>query len=164
MSNKVLIIIISVFVLMIAVMGAGFFILWKQMNYAVAQVQQQSGEQAEPEETPPEQEVTIGQTYKLDTLIVNLADQGGKRYLRVTMEFELKPAENIEAKDVEEEWEKRLPQIRDSILMILPSKQYADIATTAGKVALRDEIISTLNAFLKKGQINTIYFTEFVVQ
>ena len=63
-----------------------------------------------------------------------------------------------------EELEKRLPQIRDKILMILPTKQYADIATTTGKLALRDEIMASLNTFLKKGQISNIYFTEFVVQ
>jgi flagellar protein FliL len=164
MSNKVLIIIVAVFVLMIGLMGGGFFILWKQMSNTVAQVQQQNSEQDEPEEAPAEEEVTIGPIYKLDTLIVNLADQGGKRYLRITMELELKPAEDIDVKDVIEEVERRLPQIRDTILMILPSKQYADIATTSGKLALRDEIMAKLNTFLKKGQINTIYFTEFVVQ
>ena len=164
MSNKVLIIIIAVFVLLVGMMGAGFFIIMKQMNTAVAQVQQKNNEQTAAEEPPPEQEVTIGPIYKLDTLIVNLADQGGKRYLRVTMELELKPAENVEVKEVVDELEKRLPQIRDAILMILPSKQYADIATTSGKIALRDEIISKLNTYLKKGQISSIYFTEFVVQ
>ena len=76
----------------------------------------------------------------------------------------MKPAENVEGNEVVEEIQKRLPQIRDSILMILPTKQYADIASTAGKTALRDELISAINAYLKKGQISTIYFTEFVVQ
>ena len=164
MSNKVLIIIVAIFVLMIAAMGAGFFILWKQMDNAVAQVQQQNSGEEKSEEAPPEEEVTMGPLYKLDTLIVNLADQGGKRYLRITMELELKPAENIEANDAISELEKRMPQIRDTVLMILPTKQYADIATTPGKIALRDEIMAKLNTFLKKGQINTIYFTEFVVQ
>ena len=63
-----------------------------------------------------------------------------------------------------EELDKRLPQLRDAILMILPTKQYADISSTAGKIALRDEIMARLNSYLKKGQITTIYFTEFVVQ
>jgi flagellar FliL protein len=164
MSNKVLIIIIAVFVLMMGIMGGGFFILWKQMSNTVAQVQQQGNEKGQTEEAAKEQEVTMGPIYKLDTLIVNLADQGGKRYLRITMDMELKPAENIDAKEVVDEVEKRLPQIRDTILMILPTKQYADIATTAGKIALRDEIMAKLNVLLKKGQISNIYFTEFVVQ
>jgi flagellar FliL protein len=164
MSNKVLIVIAAVFFLMMGIMGGGFFLIWKQMNNAVAQVQQQNSEQDKGEEEPAVEEVTMGPIYKMDTLIVNLADQGGKRYLRVTMELELKPAENTDPKEVADEIEKRLPQLRDTILMVLPTKQYADIATTSGKIALRDEIMAKLNAYLKKGQIGTIYFTEFVVQ
>ncbi len=166
MSKKMLIIIIAAFVLVMGMMGGGFFIMWKQMSAAVAQVQQNGGQGDNgANEVPPEdQEVTLGPLYKLDTMIVNLADQGGKRYLRVTMEMELKVADEVEPPEFVEEIEMRLPQLRDTILMILPSKQYADISTTQGKIALRDEIIAQLNGYLKKGQINTIYFTEFVVQ
>ena len=163
MSKSVLIIIIAAFLLMLGIMGGGFFFMWKTMNNAVAQVQQNSGE-ADANESKPPEEAAIGPAYKMDTMIVNLADQDGKRYLRVTMEFEMKPAEKVNDNEVIEELEKRLPQIRDTILMILPTKKYADIATTQGKIALRDEIMAKVNAFLKKGQINNIYFTEFVVQ
>lgn len=157
MSKKLIIIIAGVFFLMMAMMGGGFFILWKQMSSAVAQVQQQDGE-AISEEEIAEEEVTIGPMYKMDTLIVNLADRGGKRYLRTTMQLELDNPDLIEEIDL------RLPQLRDAVLMILPAKNYADIGTTEGKIALRDEIIAKMNAILKKGQITTIYFTEFVVQ
>ncbi len=159
MSKNVLIIIIAVFVLMMGMMGGGFFLLWKQMSATVTQVNQQNGkEEAEAEAEAEAQEITIGPMYKMDTMIVNLADRGGKRYLRVTMQFELSTIE------VADEIEKRLPQMRDSILMILPAKQYADISTTQGKMALRDELMAQLNGYLKTGAINTIYFTEFVVQ
>lgn len=165
MSKKLIIIIIAVFVLLLGMMGAGFFLLWTQMSATMAQVQmQQNGKDGEAEDAAAEEESTIGPLYRLDTLIVNLADHGGKRYLRVTMEFEFKPNEEVEASEVIEEIEMRMPQLRDTILMILPTKQYADISTTPGKVALRDEIMAKLNTFLKKGQISTIYFTEFVVQ
>lgn len=157
MSKKLIIIIAGVFFLMMAMMGGGFFILWKQMSFAVAQVQQKDGE-ALVEEEAAEEEVTIGPMYKMDTLIVNLADRGGKRYLRTTMQLEL------DNPDLVEEIDQRLPQLRDTVLMILPAKQYADIGTTEGKIALRDEIIAKMNTILKKGQITTIYFTEFVVQ
>jgi flagellar FliL protein len=66
--------------------------------------------------------------------------------------------------ELESEIEKRLPQIRDSILMILPSKRFEDISPVDGKIALRDEILQTLNGFLAKGEITNIYFKEFVVQ
>ena len=58
----------------------------------------------------------------------------------------------------------RLPQVRDAFLMILPTKHFDDISSTEGKMALRDELLASLNGFLTTGQINNIYFKEFVVQ
>ena len=125
MSKKMLIIIIAVFFLMMGMMGGGFFIMWRQMSATVAQVQQGGGQsdQEAQEAEAKEQEATIGPLYKLDTMIVNLADHGGKRYLRVTMEMELKVAEQAEPSELIEEIDKRLPQLRDTILMSLPAKQ-----------------------------------------
>jgi flagellar FliL protein len=90
--------------------------------------------------------------------VVNLADQDRERYLRVAINLELK--EEAIAKDVE----KRLPQIMDSILMILPTKKVQDIQSSTGKIALRDEILTKLNNIFKSDVIKNIYFTEFVVQ
>jgi flagellar FliL protein len=158
MSKKMLIIILGVFLLFMTIMGAGFFLLWSKMSAAVSQVQNGANAPVEEEQPVKEEEVSMGPIYKLDTMIVNLADKGGKRYLRTTMEMELSAPELVE------EIEKRMPQLRDSILMILPSKTYDSISTTEGKIALRDEIIAKLNSFLKTGAITTIYFSEFVVQ
>jgi flagellar protein FliL len=158
MSNKILLIIIGVVLLMMSMMGVGFFILWHKMSLTVAQVQTATGVQTPEEKKAEEAKPVIMPVHKLDTLIVNLADQGGKRYLRVTMELELSTP------DLVKEIQQRLPQVRDSILMILPTKEYARISTTEGKIELRDEIIAKLNGFLRSGTINTIYFTEFVVQ
>ena len=66
--------------------------------------------------------------------------------------------------EMESEVSQRLPQVRDSILMILPTKRFEDISTVQGKTALRDEIMETMNAYLLKGKITNIYFKEFVVQ
>jgi flagellar FliL protein len=89
---------------------------------------------------------------------VNLADRGGKRYLRVTMALELSDPEAMTT------IESRLPQVRDAILMILPTKKYEDVSTTEGKIALRKEIMEKINSLMTKGQVNNLYFTEFVVQ
>lgn len=160
MSKNLLIIIISVVFLFMAMMGAGFFVLWSKMSATVAQVQTGAGtEEAEEEATEEEAAaIDIGTMYPLNTMIVNLADKGGKRYLRITMELELSVPELVQEIDL------RLPQLRDSILMILPTKTYADIGTTQGKTALRDELLTRLNSFLKSGQITKLYFSEFVVQ
>lgn len=158
MSTKVLVIVIAAVVLMMGAMGAGFMLMWSKMNTAIVQVQNQNNDADGEEDAKVEEESGLGPIYKMDTMIVNLADQGGKRYLRITMEFELS------APEVLDEIGQRLPQLRDAILMVLPSKQYSDIGTTEGKLALRDELIAKINGILKTGIVKTLYFTEFVVQ
>jgi flagellar FliL protein len=70
MSKTVLIIIISVAVLFMGMVGAGFFILWNK----ISQVPVDPSKVAEiPVE---EEENVIGPLYPLDTMIVNLADDG----------------------------------------------------------------------------------------
>ncbi|MFZ1984866.1 MAG: flagellar basal body-associated FliL family protein [Desulfatitalea sp.] len=157
MSKKVMIMALGGVVLFVGMMGGGFFMMWQKMNASIAQIQSSSSKD-DKGHAAKEEEEAIKPTYKMDTLIVNLADQGGKRYLRITMEFELSGPEVLD------EIPKRLSQLRDTILMILPSKQYADISTTEGKTALRDELIAKINTVLKKGTVTTIFFTEFVVQ
>jgi flagellar FliL protein len=155
MSKKVIILIAAASVLLLGLMGAGFFVIWSKVsNMApggepVAQQAEAAEEAAKP---------TIGPIYSLESFIVNLAEPGGKRYLRVTMDLEL----STEA--VAEEITKRLPQVRNSMLMILPSKKFEEISTIEGKNTLRDEIVVTLNEFLQTGTVTNLYFTEFVVQ
>lgn len=154
MSNKIVIILIVVFVLLLGMMGTGFFFMWNRLNAVNAQqtepMQGEGSVQAEP--------LKIGPLHALDTFIVNLADEGGNRYLRTTLNLEMKDEES--GKIVQE----RLPLIRNAILMLLPTKTYDEIATVEGKTALRDEILARLNTFLTPGGVANIYFTEFVVQ
>ena len=152
MSNKLLIVIAAVFLLMMGMMGAGFFMLWSKMNMVQQPV---ATEEAVAEEV---QENSIGPLFPLNTFIVNLADKDSKRYLRVKIEMELT---NEEA---EQEVEKRLPQVRDNILMIIPTRTFEDLNSAGGKIELRDELLSKLNALLMENYIKNIYFTEFVIQ
>ncbi|MCJ8501301.1 flagellar basal body-associated FliL family protein [Desulfatitalea alkaliphila] len=165
MSTKTLIIVLSAVVLMVGMMGGGFFLLWHKMSTSLVQMQQQqnrpAGEQGavgEEEEGEEEQVAGLGPMYTMDTLIVNLADQGGKRYLRLGMQWELSDP------GVVQEVDKRMAQLRDAILMILPTKQYADIGSAQGKIDLRDELMARVNSILRDGSVTNIYFTEFVVQ
>ena len=95
---------------------------------------------------------------ELELFLVNLADVGGKRYLKVTLKLEVNnpraPAE-VTTRGFE---------VRDSILMLLSGKEYNDIASSGGKITLKREIISQLNRILKQGQIREVYFTDFIVQ
>lgn len=100
----------------------------------------------------------IGPLFKMDTFIVNLSGDSGSRYLKATMQLELSDVA------VTDELMGRNPQVRDLILTLLSSKSFADISSTAGKFALREEMVSRLNEVLASGEVRQVYFTEFVVQ
>ncbi|MGD8285222.1 MAG: flagellar basal body-associated FliL family protein [Desulfobacterales bacterium] len=155
MSNKILMLLIGVVLVLLLGMGGGLFMMWNKLSTLDAKgpsaVNEQPGK-------APEAQPLLGPIFPLDTFIVNLADKGGNRYLRITMDLELNDSA------MENELEKRLPQVRDSILMILPTKRFEDISSAEGKTALRDEMREKLNSFLAQGQVTNIYFKEFVVQ
>jgi flagellar FliL protein len=106
----------------------------------------------------PEAESGMGFIYSMKPFIVNLADDSGGRYLKVKFEMELN------SKDLVPEVEKRMPQLTDSVIMLLSSRKYEDIVTYEGKDRMRNEIMLRLNSFLSTGSIRKIYFTEFVMQ
>ena len=166
MSNKVLLILAGLVLLLVLVMGGGMFMIYTKLPSAspkAAVPETEAGAEAISEKAKPEE---IGAVVSVDTFIVNLADPGGNRYLRVTMDLELvgKPADKSAHKTAGDELAKRMPQIRDAILMILSTKRYADISTTEGKTALREEIVNAANGLLASSQISRIYFKEFVIQ
>ncbi len=149
MSKKIVILIIAGVLLLLGIIGGGFFMMWTQIN-AMSQMAQEDDE-------PDEDEIpAIGPIFKLQAFVVNLT--GGKRYLRTTMDLELRD------EFVNEKVQKRLPQIRDTILMILPTKTMKEVTGAEGKIALRAELIEALNEQLGTDAISNIYFSEFVVQ
>jgi flagellar protein FliL len=166
MSNKVLLILVGLVLLLVLVMGGGMFMIYTKLPSTSPKAvvpETEAGAEAISEKAKPEE---IGAVVSVDTFIVNLADPGGNRYLRVTMDLELagKPADKSAHKTAGDELAKRMPQIRDAILMILSTKRYADISTTEGKTALREEIVNAANGLLASSQISRIYFKEFVIQ
>lgn len=100
----------------------------------------------------------VGKLVPLETFLVNLANSRGTKLMKVNMELE------VTGEGVLEEIEKRKPQIRDIIIILLSSKSYQQVSAKEGKELLRDEIRDRVNPFLTKGQIKRVYFTEFIYQ
>ncbi|MDY7031482.1 MAG: flagellar basal body-associated FliL family protein [Thermodesulfobacteriota bacterium] len=133
----------------ISILGSGGFFAWAKFMLP---------EKTESPIEAPTQETQMGPIYSLDTFIVNLSGAKGRRYLKVKMELELAN------ENVYKEVEKKLPQMRDAILVLLSSKSFEQIEDVGGKNRLRDEIIARSNGFLTSGLAKQVYFTEFVVQ
>lgn len=117
-----------------------------------------SGDDGAPKATVKTSAPQSLQTTTLDTFLVNLADPLGKRYIKVTFEVE------VNSSDVGEELAKQKPKVRDSIIMLLSSKTYADLAPAESKLELKTEVANRLNQILGAPKVTRVFITEMVIQ
>ena len=107
---------------------------------------------------PPATAASIGHIYKMEPFLVNLADPGHPRYLKITIHME----SNQEKPDGE--YEKKQPQLRDALLTTLCTRHSKDLMASEGKAALREEIKGKVNQVLVNLKAQNVFFTEFVIQ
>jgi len=94
--------------------------------------------------------------------VVNLNDPEAARYLQVDMEVMARDSKALD--DVKN----NMPRIRNSVLLLLGSRQASELATRADKEKLQAdvaaEIQKVLNELPGKPKIETVYFNSFVMQ
>lgn len=149
-SKMMLFVIIGAIVLVVSV-GVAAYLLGSRsaQNAAVPQeVEVEKTSQAE----------GVGPMVDITDFIINILDKNETRYLKAAITLELENEETVA------EVNERMPQIRDSVLLLIGNKTFAELNDLQGKLQLRAEIIVRLNKLLKKGKVKGIYFTEFVVQ
>ena len=153
-KKKLFIIIGAVLLLLIIGGGAGAWFFLKKAPPA-------------PEEQDPglqvpvpalQKSANIGPMVNIDEFIVNIISGDTAHYVKASLTVELTNEE------VEAEVQKRMPQMRDSILLLISNKTYEELQDLQGKRQLKAEILSKLNSFLQSGQVKSVYFTNFVVQ
>ena len=116
-----------------------------------------------------------GMMYETGTKIVNLADPGGRRYLKISVVMEFAPHDpafytltgekKTEAiAEFSKEMANKKPIIDDLLNTLLASKTFDKIYTVEGKESLRQEIVARINVLLPQQKLMFVYFTEFVVQ
>lgn len=156
--------IIIIIVAVVVLFGGGFAAWWFFLSGpdeapADKPAATETAEAGQGEEGGAAGEKKPGTIVDMKPYVVNLADPGGKRYLKLTM------AVDAGDEKLRQEIETRMPQIRDSILLLLTSKKYEEVAAAAGKIRLKNEILKVINRYLKgAGAVHAIYFTEFVIQ
>lgn len=94
----------------------------------------------------------------LDPFVVNLDENGAKRFLRTRIELE------TESPVKQAELVTRSAQMRDAIIVLLTSKRLEDLGGLEGKVILKNEIQRRLDDLLGPGAIRSVLITEFVIQ
>jgi flagellar protein FliL len=148
---------------MLLYLGVGLFLVILIVNggiflFAPGLISKGAAERGQGHDTGESMRGVYGHVYSMEPFLVNLADPDQGRYLKVKIAIE------STEKKPDEEYQQRLPQLRDSVLTVLSTKRYQDIFDSEGKKKLKEEIISKLNQLVSHFRVKTIYFNEFVVQ
>ena len=102
------------------------------------------------------QEVGTAMT-NLGNFTVNLRDSAGGRVLQMEIQVESDKESVVKV-------EERMPQLRDSVILLASDYSYTELEGIDGKFRLKDDIHARVNAVLEPIQVRRVYFTEFVVQ
>ncbi len=172
-SNVLLIIVvIMLFLILLGGAAAAYFMLGEdaavmeeatKVEHSAAPVQQMENSNPRQSKTSsPAKRVTnyaeIGPMYPMDKFIVNLYTEGSDRYIKTAINFELS------SEELSIELDLKQPLVRDIVIKTLSAKTYEEISTIRGKENLKDDIVMQVNQVLSDGQVNNIFFTDFVIQ
>jgi len=97
----------------------------------------------------------------LAPFVVNLADPGGSRFLRVSLNLVVATEE--EAKELEES-AVVISRLRSSLIELLAQQMSEMLVTPDGKAALKNAIKEHVAHAVHETEVADVLFTEFVVQ
>lgn len=150
--------------------GGGWYYLHQKAAAAAAaaaeaEAEPEGGEAAKPTKAKPKKkkpEVPLEERglVPFEPFLVNLADEGGNRFLKVTVQVIVENEE--EAKKIEEK--KVLAMNARSAVLELLTEQFADhLITSDGKKELKEGIKERVSEALEQ-EVVDVLFSEFVVQ
>jgi len=149
-NKTMLIIIIAVVVLVLAVVGV--------LVMTGALGGKKSAPQANAPASPAIPAQSVGDLIPMDTLIVNLNEPGGNRYLKITLKLEV-TSSNV----AEEMAEKKVP-IKSDLIMYLSSLTLSETQSIDAKKKIMINVKNRINSWLSKGKVTRVFFDEFVIQ
>ena len=110
---------------------------------------------------PAEKKLSDRGLVKFEPFVVNLADEGGQRFLRASIQLVVESPE--EAQEFTEK-PVLLMGARAAIVNTLTEQTSEHLASAAGKKELRDALKEHVSASLKEIKVVDVLFSDFVVQ
>lgn len=172
---------VILFILLMLILGGLATYWWLNLRVPESAVKTDTSTQIPVEQTAPQAQTPEGQSktfseniselreqimspqktllniVTIPTVTINLADKDYIRYLKVGFDIE------VSTEDAKKALEEQKARIRDSIIILLSSKTYAELSTTEGKLKVKNEISTRLNQILGVPRVVQIYFNEFVI-
>ncbi|MCS3698885.1 flagellar FliL protein [Salinibacter ruber] len=100
----------------------------------------------------------VGSLSRMKGLVVNPAGSRGNRYLAISIVFEM------EAPKVKKEMEAKKVIIKDAVLRLLSERTVEELSDPERRDNLKKSLREEANGILSKGEVDRLYFTEFVLQ
>jgi flagellar FliL protein len=116
---------------------------------------------AQAKEAEPEPEPEPTGIVALEPFVVNLADTGATRFLRVTLSLVVQDEE--QAKEIEEHALEKA-RVRSAILELLAEQAAESIVTPEGKAELKTLIIERVQHAAHELKVVDVLYSEFVIQ
>lgn len=108
--------------------------------------------------SPPPGQVQIGPMVEVREFIVNIIGVDTPHYVKAALVLELDREATLD------EVNRRMPQIRDAILLLIGNKTFEELQDIQGKNQVKAEVKAKINSFLVTGRVDNVYLTDFVVQ
>lgn len=106
----------------------------------------------------------------LDPLLVNLADEGGRCYLRIAMTLKVEdppPSKNAKPKEEKEKGSSKNEfeaAERDAALSVLGKETTSSLLSPDGKDAIKKHLREALGRLVPEVKVDDVLITEFLVQ
>ena len=95
----------------------------------------------------------------IQNIVTNLADPGGRRYIRMSVEFEFK--DDGAAHEFSDKFQTR---VKDVILTLLWSKSSEALSGVEGMSMLREDVKSRVNQIMGPGAVTQVFILDRVIQ
>jgi flagellar FliL protein len=82
---------------------------------------------------------------------------------RPTRFFKTKVSVRTSSEATSEEIKRKNVLIRDAVIETLSDRRFEEVATQQGKQELKQELNERMNGLLEEGEVNEVFFTEFIV-
>lgn len=102
--------------------------------------------------------VEYGEFTTINDLLINPAGSGGNRFLVVSIGVETKRGavlEELSSKDI---------VVRDAVLRLLSRRTVEELGSIELRDRIKDELLDELNAILQDGEVERLYFTQYLIQ
>jgi flagellar FliL protein len=169
--SQMKLVIVGALALFVALVGAqvavplinGFIAATADGGTAAAEDDEALAEEEAVEEEPDDEPLEPALYTALDPpFVVSFDEEGGARYLQLTLQAMARDEKTIEAV------KQHSPAIRNSVLFMLSGYELDVLGTQAGKEQLRKDLLGAANEILAKNgakqPIEELYFTSIVIQ